>query len=162
MIIKEVYGKIIKDSRKDQTIEVTIKTNVGKFSASAPNGKSKGKNEAKPYIKSIQKDVESLGKLSDYFSEEHIEKFSDLRRIEDIVKGHIGANTLFAFESAVLKAVSKEQKKEIWQLINPDAKKIPRIVGNSAEGGMHSLSTKKPDFQEFLLIPNGESSIKLA
>ncbi|PJE81248.1 hypothetical protein COU58_03380 [Candidatus Pacearchaeota archaeon CG10_big_fil_rev_8_21_14_0_10_32_42] len=159
MIIKRVSGKVIKDSRKDLTIEVTIETNVGKFSASAPNGKSKGKYEAKPYMKSIQKDLESLENLSDYFSDEHIEKFSDLRRIEDIVKGHIGANTLFAFESAVLKAVSKEQKKEIWQLINPDSKKIPRLVGNAIGGGLHSESSKKPDFQEFLIISPENSAI---
>ncbi|MBS3085017.1 hypothetical protein J4411_03865 [Candidatus Pacearchaeota archaeon] len=157
MIIKGVKGKLIKDSRGELTVEIFIRTNVGKFSSSAPNGKSKGKYEAKPYVKSINKDIESLEKLSDYFSDEHIEKFSDLRRIEDIVKGHIGANTLFALESAVLKAVSKEQKKEIWQLINPDAKSLPRLAGNSVGGGMHSLTAKKPDFQEFLLIPHSKS-----
>ena len=157
MIIKGVKGKLIKDSRGELTVEIFIRTNVGKFSSSAPNGKSKGKYEAKPYVKSINKDIESLEKLSDYFSDEHIEKFSDLRRIEDIVKGHIGANTLFALESAVLKAVSKEQKKEIWQLINPDAKSLPRLAGNSVGGGMHSLTAKKPDFHEFLLIPHSKS-----
>ncbi|MCR4326963.1 MAG: hypothetical protein NUV46_00080 [Nanoarchaeota archaeon] len=157
MIIKGVFGKAIKDSRNDLTVEVTIDSDIGKFKSSAPNGKSKGKYESKSYMKSLQKDIESLGKLSDYFSEEYIEKFSDLRRIEDIVKGHIGANTLFAFESAVLKALSKEQKKEIWELINPNAKKFPRFVGNSVGGGLHSSSLKKPDFQEFLLIPDSKS-----
>ena len=160
MIIKRVKGKVIKDSRKDLTIEVTLTTNVGKFSASAPNGKSKGKYEAKSYIKSITKDIQALENLSDYFSDEHLEKFSDLRRIEDITKGHVGANTLFAFESAVLKAISKEQKKEIWQLINPHAKVFPRFVGNCVGGGLHSASGKKPDFQEFLLIPDVKSPLK--
>ncbi len=156
MIIKGVKAKIIKDSRKEPTVEVTIETNVGKFVSSAPNGKSKGKHEAKSYVKSLPKDIESLEKISDYFSEEHLEKFEDLRRIEDIAKGHIGANTLFALESAVLKAISKEQKKEIWQLINPKAKQFPRFVGNSVGGGLHSNTSKKPDFQEFLLIPDFE------
>ena len=162
MIIEGVFGKIVKDSRKDDTIEVTIKTNVGKFRASAPNGKSKGKHESKPYKKSIEKDIESLEKLSDYFSSEHLEKFDDLRRVEDIVGGHIGANTLFALESAVLKAIGKEQKKEIWQIINIDSKKIPRFVGNCVGGGLHSelVNGKRPDFQEFLLIPNEKSSEK--
>lgn len=156
MIIKGVKAKIIKDSRKEPTVEVTIETNVGKFVSSAPNGKSKGKHEAKSYVKSLPKDIESLEKISDYFSEEHLEKFEDLRRIEDIAKGHIGANTLFALESAVLKAISKEQKKEIWQLINPKAKQFPRFVGNSVGGGLHSNTSKKPDFQEFLLVPDFE------
>ena len=160
MIIKGVKAKSIKDSRKEPTIEVTINTNVGKFSSTAPNGKSKGKYEAKSYNKSLVKDIDSLGKISDYFSEEHIEKFEDLRRIEDVAKGHIGANTLFAFESAVLKAISKEQKKEIWQIINPEAKKFPHFVGNSIGGGLHSNANKKPDFQEFLLIPDSNSPTK--
>jgi len=160
MIIKRVYAKTIKDSRKELTIEVSVETDVGKFCASAPNGKSKGRYEAKPYMKSLSGDIESLQKLSDYFSSEHLEKFEDLRRVEDIVKGHVGANTLFALESAVLKAISKEKGKEIWQLINPNAKRIPRFVGNSIGGGLHSEGTKKPDFQEFLLIPKPNSAIE--
>lgn len=162
MIIKGVDAKEIKDSRGDPTIEVTIETDVGKFSSSAPNGKSKGKYESKPYKKSIEEDIKSLKKLSDYFSTEYLEKFDDLRRIEDIVKGHIGANTLFALESAALKAIAKEQKKEIWQIINPKAKKIPRLVGNCIGGGLHSelIDDKRPDFQEFLLIPKPNSTVE--
>jgi len=162
MKIEHVSARTIKDSRKDLTIEVSIKTNVGKFISSAPNGKSKGKNEAKPYKKSLKKDIESLNKLSDYFSSEYLEKFGDLRRVEDIVSGHIGANTLFALESSVLKAIAKEKGKEIWEIINPDANKIPRFVGNSIGGGLHSelVDGKRPDFQEFLLIPDEKSAEK--
>ena len=162
MIIEKIKAKEIKDSRGDKTIGVSIKTNIGKFTASAPNGKSKGKHEAKSYKKSIEQDIESLEKLSDYFSDQHLETFGDLKHIESITKGHIGANTLFALESAALKAISKEQKKEIWELINPDAKKIPRLVGNCIGGGLHSelVNNKRPDFQEFLLIPKPNSMIK--
>ncbi len=162
MIIKEVFGNIIKDSRGDDTISVTIKTNVGKFEASSPNGKSKGKFETKSYKKSIQGDCASLKKLSDYFKDEFIEKFEDLRRIEDIVSGHIGGNTLFALESAALKAMAKEKGISVWQLINPKAKKIPRLVGNCIGGGLHSklLNGRRPDFQEFLLIPKPNSAIE--
>ena len=159
VVIKAVSAKSILDSRKEKTILVSIKTNVGSFSASAPNGKSRGKYEAKPYKNSLEKDIETLKKFTGYFSEDEIEKFEDLRRVEDIVHMHIGANTLFALESAVLKALAKEQKKEIWQLINSKISastgKFPRLVGNCIGGGMHSGSEakKKPDFQEFLLIP---------
>jgi len=38
MKIKEVKGKIIKDSRKEKTIEILIKTESGLFSSSAPSG----------------------------------------------------------------------------------------------------------------------------
>ncbi len=157
VVIKEVSAKSILDSRKEKTIFVKIKTNVGVFSASSPNGKSRGKNEAKPYKKSLEQDIKTLKQFSDYFSEEKIEKFQDLRRIEDIIDGHVGANTFFAFESAVLKALAKEQKKQVWQVINSKEKKFPRLVGNCIGGGKHTKADKKPDFQEFLLIPKSKS-----
>ena len=121
--VKAVSAKVILDSRKEKTISVSVKTGAGEFSASAPMGKSRGKHEAKPYKTTIEKDIETLKKFSDYFSKEKLEKFDDLRRIEDIVDGHVGGNTTFALESAILKAMAKEQKKEVWQIINPQAKK---------------------------------------
>ncbi len=160
VVINKVSTKSIKDSRKEKTIYVTIKTNVGEFSASAPNGKSTGRHEIKPYKKNLEEDIKTLQKFSDYFSEEIIENFKDLRRIEDIVDGHIGANTLFALESAILKAIAAEQKREIWEIINfiePRKMKLPRLIGNCIGGGKHSSTEKKPDFQEFLLIPDLKS-----
>src|SRR3989338_1147288 len=159
MIIKGVNAKSILNSRGEKTIQVFIKTDFGNFSASAPQGKSTGKHETKPYKKSLEEDIKTIKKFSDYFSEEILEGFDDLKRIEDIVEGHIGANTLFALESAALKAIAKEMKKEIWELINPNAKIFPRLVGNCIGGGGHSklVNNKKPDFQEFLLIPNMKS-----
>ena len=156
MIVQGVSAKEILDSREEKTIFVTIKTNLGDFSASAPNGKSKGKFEKKIYKKNLETDIKTLEKFNDYFTEEIIDKFDDLRRIEDILEGHVGGNTILAFEFALLKALAKEQKKEIWELINPNAKKFPRLVGNCIGGGLHSniKGAKKPDFQEFLLIPD--------
>ena len=155
MIIKSVNAKSIFDSRKEKTVEISIDTNVGKFSASSPSGKSVGKYETRIYKKSLEEDIKTIKKFSDYFTAENIESFEDLRRIEDIVDGHVGGNTILALEYAVLKATAKEQKKEIWELINKDAKKFPRLVGNCVGGAKHSQTTeKKPDFQEFLLIPN--------
>jgi enolase len=160
VIIKRVSAKSITDSRKEKTILVSIKTNVGNFSASSPTGKSTGKHEAKSYKKSLEGDIKTLKEFSDYFSNEIIEKFEDLRRIEDITDRNIGANTLFALESAILKALAKSQKKEIWQIIDSNLSKkskLPRLVGNVVGGGKHSNIEKKPDFQEFELIPNVKS-----
>lgn len=162
VVIKKVSAKQIADSRREKTILVSINTNAGKFSGSSPTGKSTGKYEAKPYKKSLEKDIETLKKFSDYFSDEIIDDFHDLRRAEDIVEGHIGANTLFALESAILKALTKEKKRNIWKIVNPELSKadakFPRLVGNCIGGGKHSKG-KKPDFQEFLLIPK-TSSVK--
>ena len=163
MIIKEVSGEEILDSRGEKTISVGIKTTAGNFKASAPNGKSKGKYEAKPYKKSLEEDIKALKEFSEYFSEEHFDNFDDLRMAEDIIGDSVGANTLFALESAILKAIAKEQKKEVWQLINPKAKKISRLVGNCIGGGKHSQISpgmRKPDFQEFLLVPEINSAIQ--
>ncbi len=160
MKINEVSAKAIFDSRKEKTIMVSIKTSSGgEFSASSPAGKSTGKYEAKSYKKSLDEDIKTLKKFSDYFSEEILEEFDDLKRVEDILEGHVGANTLFAFESCVLKAIAADKKKEVWELINPSArenKKFPRLVGNCVGGGKHSepVNGKKPDFQEFELVPN--------
>lgn len=161
MIIKGVSAKSILDSRKEKTIQISIKTDSGNFSASAPQGKSTGKYETKPYKKSLEEEIKTIKKFSDYFSKEILEKFDDLKRVEDIVEGHVGANTLFALESAILKAIAHEMKKEIWELINPNNKKFPRLVGNCIGGGKHSklINNKRPDFQEFLLIPK-EKSVK--
>ena len=160
VVVKRVSAKHIFNSRGEKTIFVSVYTNAGKFSASSPTGESTGKYEAKPYKKSLEKDIETLKKFRDYFSDDTIEDFSDLRRIEDIVDGHVGANSLFALESAVLKALAMEKKKQVWQLINPNilknTGKFPRLVGNCVGGGKHSQG-KKSDFQEFLLIPKTNS-----
>ncbi|HTZ42180.1 MAG TPA: enolase C-terminal domain-like protein, partial [Candidatus Omnitrophota bacterium] len=154
VVIKSVSAKEVPDSRGEKTILVSIKTNAGDFGASAPMGKSRGKNEAEPYKKTISDDIKKIKDFSGYFSKENIDKFDDLKRIEDIIDRQVGANTSFALESAVLKALAKEQKREIWQLINPSAENFPRLAGNCIGGGMHSkTSGKKPDFQEFLLVP---------
>jgi enolase 1/2/3 len=157
VVIKEVDAKSILDSRGEKTIFVKIKTNVGVFDASSPTGKSTGKYEKKTYKKDLEGDIKSLKDHSDYFSEEHIEKFEDLRRVEDIIADSVGANTLFAFESAILKAIAKEKKKEVWEILDKKAKKFPRLVGNCVGGGKHSAGDKKPDFQEFELVPNIKS-----
>ncbi len=154
VVINATSAKEILDSRGEKTILVSIKTNVGEFIASAPMGKSRGKHEANPYKKSLAEDIKKLKEFSDYFSKENIEKFDDLQRVEDIIDGNVGANTSFALESAILKALAKEQKKEIWELINHEARKFPRLVGNCVGGGSHTKAEKKPDFQEFLLIPD--------
>jgi enolase len=159
VVIKEVSAKVILDSRKEKTIETLIKTNVGVFSASSPQGKSTGKNATKTYKKDPDKDVKKLNDFKEYFAGDIIENFNDLKRIEDILEGHVGANGMFALESAVLKALAKEAKKEIWELIiDPNVKKpkFPRLVGNCVGGGKHSeeINGKRPDFQEFEIIPN--------
>ena len=155
MKIKKIEGKIILDSRKEKTIEVSVKSEAGVFIASAPEGKSKGKHEKPTFIFSVEDDIKTLSSLN---LDINVNSFSELKKIEEIARDRIGANTLFALETAVLKALAFEQKKQLWQVINPEARKMPFPVGNVLGGGMHTafVNGKKPDFQEFLVIPKAK------
>lgn len=150
MKIGGLKAKSISDTRGDKTIEVELKTEFGVFIASAPNGKSRGKYEAKPWKKNLSEDIKVVN--ASKISEVKIDNFDDLALIEKIFGGKIGANTMIALEYVFLKALAKEKNTEVWKLINPRAKNFPMPVGNAIGGGAHS-SGKKPDFQEFHLIP---------
>ncbi len=149
MKIKRISAKEIKDTRGDGTIEVILKTDFGKFKASAPNGKSRGKYEAEPWKGSLKKDIGFVNKFN--LKEIDFSKFDDLGKIERLFRKKVGANTMIALEYVFLRALAKKENKEIWELINPKTKKLPMPVGNAIEGGVHS--SKGPDIQEFLFIP---------
>lgn len=157
MIIERISARKIKDSRGEDTIEV----NVNGSKASAPNGKSKGFYEAQPYGESLDRSIEFFNNLEWDFD---VRSFSDLINVERILKRNygglqeIGANALFAFESAILKALAKEEGRELWEIVNFRAKKFPIPVGNVIGGGLHSEALEvRPNFQEFLIIPRADS-----
>jgi len=152
MKIKKIGARRILDSRKEPTIEISVKTEKGNFVSSAPSGKSRGRFEAKPYAKSLKEDISFLNGLETEFKKLRIEKFKDLKEVEGIINKKIGANSLFALEASILKALAAEQGQELWQFLSKGKpKKFPFSVGNAIGGGLHS-SNKKPDFQEFLFI----------
>ncbi len=150
MKIELLKAREIKDTRGDKTIEVILKTPKDYFKASAPNGKSKGIYETPSYKKTLHQDIKTIN--NEFLEEINLQKFDDLRLLEDIFKNKLGANSMIAVEYVFLKAMAKEQNKEVWQLINLKAKKLPMPVGNAIGGGAHS-KTSSPDFQEFLFIP---------
>ncbi|MCU0642188.1 MAG: hypothetical protein MUF61_01230 [archaeon] len=159
MWIKELRGAKILDSRGHPTIGVE----VNGCRASSPEGKSKGKHETKPYCESLDWSIHLIDVLKIPYE---INSFDDLIKVENLIKDQFGfknvhqfgANALFALESAILKALAKEQKKELWQIINPKARKFPIPVGNAIGGGLHSENfVIHPTFQEFLLIPQEKS-----
>jgi enolase len=157
MFIKEVYAKKIKDSRSEDTIEVS----VNKCKASAPEGKSKGKYETPAYYQSLDWNIRAINLLKFNFP---IKEFQDLKKIEDHIISvcefsnakEFGANALFALESAILKALARSKKKQLWEIINLKATKLPTPLGNAVGGGQHSEQfSAHPVFQEFLVIPKG-------
>lgn len=158
MRIKEIKAEIILDSRQEHTIEVSV--NGSK--TSAPSGKSKGKHEKPCYKKNIDTDIKFINKTKPEIFPE-ITCFEDLEKIEAILKKKIGANTLYAFEASCLKALAKENEKELWQIMNPNLNladaKFPRILSNTIGGGAHSHTKIKPDFQEFLFTSDKDPSM---
>ncbi len=158
MLIKSLSAKKIKDSRNEYTIEVSANSQK----ASSPSGKSTGKYETPSYNISLDWNVQAIDSLKIPFE---ISSFSDLKKLESYIKykfkfhdvKQFGANSLFALESAILKALAKSQNKQLWQVINPQAKNIPVPVGNAIGGGLHSHNKDPPEFQEFLLIPRGKN-----
>jgi len=163
VVIKSVSARSISDTRGEKTIEVTVEAWNNKlgskfFYASAPNGKSRGKYEAKPYKKSLSEDIKVLNnkKNSLFLEKLTISKFDDLIKVERKFGKKVGANSMIALEYSVLKALAFEKKKEVWQLINPLAKNVPMPVGNAIGGGKHSKSTNSV-FQEFHFIPQTPS-----
>ena len=155
MKIKSVDAKIILDSRKQKTISVSVN---GCEEASSPNGKSRGEYETKTYFKNLKFCVDFL---NNWNLEIEINEFKDLIKVEKIICKKLklkmakdfGANSLYAFESAILKALACEKRKELFEIVGKN-KGLPKPVGNVVGGGLHSSVVKKhPDFQEFLVIP---------
>jgi enolase len=159
MKIKEVLAIKIKDSRKKNTIRVIVKTPKGIFTTSAPSGKSTGVHEVSCYKQSLDEDIRIINDFDEKTLEGfNLQKFEDLQKVEDYIMDLIGGNSLFALEASLLKAMAKENKKELWQFLG-GKKKVIRPVGNTIGGGLHSkgIKGKTPDFQEFLFIANGKS-----
>jgi enolase len=159
MIIQSIKAKQILDSRRNSTIQVS----VNGCKSSSPSGKSTSKSASKLYRKSLKQSIKDINSLNSLVLE--VNSFEDLKVLENLIKKKFklsnvldfGANSLFALESAVLKALAKSQKKELFETINPKISKskikFPIPVGNAIGGGLHSKNKNHPTFQEFLLIP---------
>lgn len=153
MKVKELKARKIKDTRNENAIEIYLKTNFGEFKASAPNGKSKGKFEVNSWKKDLKGDINAVNNF--FIKDINIKKFSDLKLLENSFKNAVGGNTMIALEYAFLKALAFQKNKQVWEIINPKANKLPIPIGNVIGGGAHSKG-KSPDFQEFHVIPMRE------
>ncbi len=164
MFVKEINARIIKDSRKEDTIEVAVKTADGTFTASAPSGKSKGKYEAAALsARGFEFSINFARALGNKLCQDAVAltEFADLRRVEGYARtvdkttnwSAVGANTLYAIESALLKAIAASYDSELWRFLCPKPKILPMPLGNCIGGGVHVKQETKTDFQEFLLLP---------
>ncbi len=169
MFIKEVVPSFVKNSRGERSIQIEIATYEGKFKCSAPSGKSKGNSEVASYnAKGIERSMKMLRVFCQKLKHKnfiikkirHIKQLTELMRWFEARFGKFGGNVNYAMEGAFLKAAAADNGKELWEFINDDVNdglkpKMPMPVGNCIGGGLHSktINGKRPDFQEFLLIP---------
>ncbi|MEM1535942.1 MAG: enolase C-terminal domain-like protein [Candidatus Pacearchaeota archaeon] len=162
MQIKEVFARKILNSKNEETIAVTVKTEKT-FEASAPEGSSKGKHEVRAFsIRGIDFSVRVINALQKPIQQLNFETFEDLVKIEELVRKFdktkdfslIGGNALYALETAILKAMAFSQGKELWQFLAGEKKiEMPIPLGNCIGGGKHTEQELKTDFQEFLIMP---------
>jgi len=171
MFVKKVVPSFVKNSRGERSIGVEIFTFEGRFKASAPSGKSTGKAEVISY--NSKGGINGSMKLLKTFCSKLegknfiIKKIDDLKQLSELMHrfesryGKFGGNVYYSIEAAFLKAAAADRGMELWEFINYDVNdglkpKMPMPVGNCIGGGLHSqmINGKKPDFQEFLLIPN--------
>ena len=167
MLISSVKAEKALNSRGEETILIIVETKKGKVHSSGPSGKSKGKYES-PRFSSRGLDfsisfINMLGKKL-IASKTNFGSFQDLEKLEKLIKQYdktenwslIGGSALFAFESALLKAMAQNEDKQLWEFLNPNATKLPLPLGNCIGGGKHSEKEQHPDIQEFLILPKAK------
>lgn len=168
--IKSVKAREILDSRGCPTIEVEIRTEKGFIGVSSvPSGASTGKKEAlelrdnderyfgKGVLKAVKNVNEIISKkiigLEVSKQKEIDTKLIELDGTEN--KSNLGANAILGVSIACLKAAAKESGKEIYEYLNPREKKLPKVMFNIINGGMHAKNNL--DIQEFMIVPKKET-----
>ena len=168
--IVDIYAREILDSRGTPTVEVEVKTEKGHIGIfSVPSGASTGSKEAlelrdndeRYFGKGVQKAVNNVNttiKKAIVGMEVAHQKEIDTKMIEldgTDNKSNLGANAILGVSIACLKAAASEAGKEVYEFLNPREKKIPRVMFNIVNGGMHSKNNL--DIQEFMIVPKMSS-----
>ena len=168
--IVDIKAREILDSRGFPTVEVEVKTEKGYVGVAAvPSGASTGSREAlelrdnderycgKGVLKAVN-NVNTIIKDALLGMEVSHQREIDTKMIEldgTPNKSKLGANATLGVSLACVKAASLESKKEMYDYLNPRDKKIPRLMFNIVNGGMHAKNNL--DIQEFMIVPKKES-----
>lgn len=177
MIIDEVKAREILDSRGNPTVEVevTLKSQA-KGRAAVPSGASTGIYEALELRDGDNKRYQGKGVLK---AVENVEKViapkikgikaTQQAKIDRIMikldgtpnKKSLGANALLGVSLAVARAASEGLGLPLYQYIGGlGAKLLPVPMMNIINGGKHA--DNKLDIQEFMIVPQGATSLKEA
>ena len=174
--IVEVRAREILDSRGNPTVEADVITADGAIGrAAAPSGASTGSREALElrdgdparYLgKGVLKAVENInGELRDAVLDMEV---SDQAAVDGHMieldgtdnKSRMGANAILAVSLATAHAAAQEQAMPLYRSLAAGPYRMPVPMMNIINGGAHADNSV--DFQEFMILPVGASSIREA
>jgi len=177
LIINQIIGREVLDSRGNPTVEVDVVLECGAVGrAAVPSGASTGEHEALElrdgdkarYLgKGTTKAVANVNEVI----AEHIEGLdaSDQVGIDKAMleldgtktKSKLGANAILGVSMAVAKAAAAALGQPLYKYLGgPNAKVLPVPMMNIINGGAHSDAPI--DFQEFMIMPKGAPTFREA
>ena len=175
--IIDVYAREVLDSRGNPTVEVEVTTESGAFGrAIVPSGASTGEREALEMRdgdksrflgKGVTKAVANVNDIiadavlgMDVTDQNGIDRLMiDLDGTKD--KSKLGANAILGVSMACARAAADYYDMPLYKYFGGlNAKVLPVPMMNVLNGGSHADSTV--DFQEFMIMPVGATSIKEA
>ena len=172
--IIDVHAREVLDSRGNPTVEVEVYTECGDFGrAIVPSGASTGSKEAlelrdndksrymgKGVLKAVENVNEVLSKVvigmdvTDQVGIDHALIKADGTKD----KSKYGANAILGISLAVARCAANHYGMPLYRYLGGvNAKKLPVPMMNVLNGGSHADSSV--DFQEFMIMPVGASSI---
>ena len=172
--IIDVHAREVLDSRGNPTVEVEVYTECGDFGrAIVPSGASTGSKEAlelrdndksrymgKGVLKAVENVNEILSKVvigmdvTDQVGIDHALIEADGTKD----KSKYGANAILGISLAVARCAANHYGMPLYRYLGGvNAKKLPVPMMNVLNGGSHADSSV--DFQEFMIMPVGASSI---
>ena len=175
--IKKIHSRMIIDSRGNPTLEAEITLINGVMGrSSVPSGASTGSKEAvelrdgDEQLYSGKGVTRAINNVNQVIAKE-IEgmEVDDQGAIDQAMisldgtpnKKNLGANSILAVSMAVAHAGANNQKKNLFEYINPNGPySLPTPMMNIINGGMHA--DNNIDVQEFMIIPAGRPSFSEA
>lgn len=174
MLIDEIKGRQVLDSRGNPTVEATVTLSDGTVqSAIVPSGASTGAFEAVElrdnddvyFGKSVYKAVKNINEnlahhlvgTSPYQQRLIDRMMCDLDGTEN--KKNLGANAILAVSIAVAKASASSLNLPLYRYLGGfNAHRLPCPMMNILNGGAHS--DNNVDIQEFMIMPVGADSFR--
>ncbi len=170
-MIRNLKAREILDSRGNPTVEVSLFTDKGEFTASVPSGASTGKHEAKElrdggarYMgKGVLGAVENVNKkIAPLVVEKKVRPFEidkimiEADGTED--KSNLGANAILGVSMCVFRAGAAEEGVPLFRYLSRQSnidENIPTPCFNVINGGAHGKGGVS--FQEFMIVPQKDS-----